>query len=621
MSDNVDSESESISNRLSGRLYDELDVSDPYEKIDRLLEVEYAVEEFDHEGPKSVAIAYPDIYPNGISNTGHQTVYRHVNRRPSWYATRTYEPDEHLKRRLAEDDQPYFTWEDRKPLGDHDVIMFSLSFEELAPNMLSILDHSDVPIWSAYRTDEDPLVICGGPTPNYNPEPYAHFVDCFYVGAAEVGVTTMLDAYDDVDGPETTRREYLKRLAQEEGCYVPEFYHVEYGEHGELTRFEPREPEAKRTISKTRAENVSEDPSYTFFVTPHNHQEKTRFTVEVGRGCAYSCNFCQLGNNYRPKWVDVDDLRDLVEDAAIGHTESLYFIYEASPGDYIMDVYELFDELYEKYGIDVHHGAFTANQANEKVIEIVSKCGPDRLIVAPEAASGEMRSVVGKEGFYEDEEVFETARLCAKYGIPDFGLYLLTGLPGETNEHVREMADLIAETREHMNQDGVLEAHVNPAFPKPQTPFQWAAMQRPEDGREKMAILIEALQEKGLTLELDDISKSVIGYGGFREVVEEADDDVDVVVRSIVGSKMHYTQPIMARGDRRLGDVIYDAYRDGNDVDAWKAALDRYDIDDEIFFRERAEDERLPWSHIQNSMRDSQRLGTWQNVKGIVSDD
>lgn len=604
----------STSGNLSDELYDELETSNPLDKIDRLLEAESRLTEFEFDGEFSTAVVYPDIYPNGIANLSHQNLYKFVNARDRWYATRSYEPDDAQKEYLAESDAPYFTWEDKKPIEDHDLVFVSLSFEELAPKMLSILEHADVPVWSHNRVESDPIVVCGGATPNYNPEPYAHFVDAFYVGEAEIGVPDLLDAYEELAGTDATRRDYLKRFAEEKGVYVPRFYRVDYTDDGELTRWEPVEPEAKPVIEKTNAETIREHPTHSLFVTENVVYDEPSFSIEVGRGCAYSCNFCQYGHNNSARWLDVEDVREIIVDGALEETSIIKLFYEAARVGYLDDLFELVGELHREYDIDVRLGAFTANQMTEEMIEVAAECGQENIIVAPEAAAGEMRYMVGKEEFYEDEDIFRQAELCAEYGIPDFGLYLLMGVPGEERRHVRELGDLIVETRKHVNPDGVLEAHVNPVFPKPLTPFQWARTERPERGVEKMQFLIDYLRDAGLTVDVDNVSKSVIGAERYTASKANENADVDVIVKGIVGTKMHYSQPIMARGDRRVADVIYDAYEMGNDREAWKAALEKNDVDDHAFFRERDESERLPWGFIRNSVEEEHREIMWQGA-------
>lgn len=619
----VESSDRSTSSNLTDDLSEQLDADDAVAEIDSLLESETHVEEYDLDGEYSVGVVYPDIYPNGIANISHQMLYKLVNQREDWYATRTYEPGEDLKRLLEETDQPYFTWEDRKPLGEHDLLFVSLSFEELAPKLLAILDHSDVPIWAANRIDDDPLVVCGGTTPNYNPEPYAHFVDCFYIGESEVGVPTILDAFEEIDAPHTPRRDYLKRFAEEKGIYVPSFYRVDYDEDGTVVRRDAIEPEADLEIEKVNADSIIDNPAHMQIVTPHTVYDEPCFSIELGRGCTMACNFCQYGHNNRsPRWLTVEEVREIIENVALEVTTVLNLIYEASPAGYLDDLFEMLEDLNERREIDVRLGAFTANQVTEHMIEVAAKCGQESIIVAPEAASGSMRAAVGKEGFYDDEDIFRQARLCDKHGIPDFGLYLLNGIPGETMEDMRDLGDLIVETEKNVCDDGVLEAHVNPVFPKPMTPFQWAPMERPERGREKMKHLIEHLEDAGLSLKLDDVSKSVIGAQRYRAAHANQDEENDVIIRSIVGTKMHYTQPILARGDRRICDVLYDAYRDGNDVEAWEQAFERYGIDDELFFRERdAEESELPWGFIQNTLRESERRSMWNRSVEAVSSD
>lgn len=606
---------------LSERFYRTVDAADAFDKIDRLLDAERTTESFDLEGERSVAVGYPDIYENGIANLSHQMIYRMINERAGWYAARTYTPSKRLKKALIAEDRPYFTWEDEKPLDEHDLVTFTLSFEELATKMLSILDYSAIPVRAADRTDDDPLVICGGTTPNYNPEPYAAFVDCFYVGEAEVGLPELLDAYEEATREGDGRRETLKRLASIQGVYVPEFYDIEYEpETGAVREMVAREPEAEGKVYKTVDEDLVEHPAHSIFVTPNVIYDEPTFTLEVERGCAYSCNFCQYGHNNRsPRWMSVEGVVEFLEEKAVEHSDVVKLFYEATSTDYLDRLFAEVDELEREHGIDIRLGAFTANQLTERMVRVAAEGGQQCIIVAPEAASGGMREAIGKDGFYDDEEVFRHARWAAKHGVPNFGLYLLMGLPGETEDDIEDLAELIATTREHANDDGVLEIHVNPVFPKPLTPFQWAPMERPARTVEKLNFLVELLGDHGYDVAVDCVSKAVIGAGYLAD--DEATGGTDIVVKTTSGTKMHYSQPILSRGDRRICEVLLDAYRDGDTVEAWRAAMDRHGLDDEIYFRERDTDENLPWGYIHNNVRPSQREGMWDGAKHAVTSD
>lgn len=604
---------------LSDRVYEDVDAEDAFDKIDRLLDDEIRTDTYDHDGTYSVAVGYPDIYENGIANLSHQRVYNLVNQRDGWYATRTYEPSTRLKKALIKTDQPYFTWEDGKPLDEHDVLTFTLSFEELAPKMLAILDYSDVPIRAADRDEDDPIVVCGGTTPNYNPEPYADFADCFYVGEAEIGVDDILAAYEDSEGED--RHGTLKRLTAERGVYVPSLYDVEYGENGELVDMVALDPEAAGQIYKTVDEDYTDHPAYSTFITPHVIYDEACFTLEVARGCAYSCNFCQYGHNNRsPRWMDVEEVLEFIEGNAVEHADIVKLFYEATEPGYLDRLFKGIGELEREYDIDIRLGAFTANQLTERMVKVAAEGGQQCIIVAPETAQGDLRFVVGKEGFYEDEEIFQHARWAAKHGIPNFGLYMLMGLPGETKDDIEDVADLVENTYVHTNDDGLLEIHINPAFPKPLTPFQWAPMERPERSVEKLDYLVDTLESRGLDVAVDCVSKAVIGAGYLDE--DEQDDDTDVIIKTVNGTKMHYSQPIMSRGDRRIGDVIYDAYRNGDTYEAWQDAMDRHGLDDELYFREREQDETLPWGFIHNNVEPPVRENKWRSVRNrVLSDD
>jgi len=607
-------------NGLSNKFYDSINAEDAFDKIDRLLEAEDIVEEFELAGEYSVAVGYPDIYENGIANLSHQVLYSQINQYDDWFATRTYTPSKRLKKALINSDQPYFTWEDRKPLDEHDILTFTLSFEELAPKLLSILDYSDIPTFAKDRKDEDPIVICGGTTANYNPEPYADFIDCFYIGEARVGVPAILNAYEEAAEKGHGRRKTLKRLCREQGVYVPSFYEVEYSENGELLDMVALEPEAAGKVYKTVDESLVDHPAHSVFITDNIIYDEQCYALEVQRGCAYSCNFCQHGhNNGSSRWMGVNDVIDHIKSEAINHADIIKLFYEATDPGYLDELFAGIEELEANYDIEIRLGAFTANQLTERMIRVAAEGGQQCIIVAPEAASGDMRYAVGKEGFYEDEEVFRHARWSAKHGVPNFGLYLLFGIPGETDQDIADLSEFISETRDHVNSSGILEIHINPVFPKPLTPFQWARMERPEHSIEKLNYLVERLEGKGHNIVVDAVSKAVIGAGYLAEA--EQTEETDIVIKTITGTKMHYSQPILARGDRRVGSALFDAYCAGDTYEAWQDALKKNGLDDEAFFRSRGEDETLPWGFIHNTVSPGLRENKWESVKSRVSED
>lgn len=606
---------------LTESVYDDLDADGPFEKIDQLLAAEHRTFDYDCTGRWSVGVGYPDVYENGIANLSHQVVHKEVNARDGWYASRTYEPSPRLQRALVDAGREYFTWEDRRPLSEHDLVTFTLSFEELATKMLRILDHSGIPLRAADREDDDPLVVCGGTTPNYNPEPYADFVDLFYLGEAEVGVDPILAAYEDAGGRDATRHEHLKTLASIQGVYVPEFYEVEYAEEtGELLDMVATEPEAAGQVYKTVDEEFVDHPAHTSFVTPHVIYDEACFTLEVARGCAYSCNFCQYGHNNRsPRWMDVDAVVEFIEQRAVEHADIVKLFYEATEPGYLDELFEGVGRLEREYGIDIRLGAFTANQLTERMVRVAAEGGQQCIIVAPETAAGDQRFAIGKEGFYDDEEIFQHAEWAAEHGIPNFGLYMLMGIPGETTADIEAVAELISRTRAHTNDDGVLEVHINPVFPKPLTPFQWARMERPERSVEKLETLSEMLSAMGHEVTVDCVSKAVIGAGYLTEREQNADSEI--ILKTVNGTKMHYSQPIIARGDRRVGRLIQRAYERGDTYETWTELMAEADLSDEVFFRERDLDETLPWEFIHNNVEPAVRENKWTSVRDRVESD
>lgn len=310
--------------------------------------------------------------------------------------------------------------------------------------------------------------------------------------------------------------------------------------------------------------------------------------------------------------MDVDSAIEFIEENAVEHAEIIKLFYEATEPGYLDDLFKGVGRLEREYGIDIRLGAFTANQLTERMVRVAAEGGQQCITVAPETASGDLRFAIGKEGFYDDEEVFEHARWAEKYGIPNFGLYMLMGIPGETMADIEDVADFVSETRNHTNSDGVLEVHINPVFPKPLTPFQWVPMERPERSVEKLDALTDMLKARGHTVQVDCVAKAVIGTGYLSE--EEQESDADIIIKTVNGTKMHYSQPIIARGDRRVGELIKEAYARGDTYEVWQELMEKADFDDEIFFRERDVDETLPWGYIHNNVEPAVRENKWESV-------
>lgn len=582
--------------------------------IEKYLESEIRLIDPDKSKPISIALAYPDIYENGLPNLAIQVLYREINKRIDTYATRVYVPDSATKEWLKKTGMPYFTWEDRKPLKEHDIVAFSISFEGLHSYVLEILDLSKIPFFSHERNEDYPLIIAGGPTPSYNPEPIANFMDAIVVGESEEIIHEIIEVYKNFK--HTSKQEILSQLAKIPGIYVPSFYEINYDDKGSVNSFKTLHPNAPLKIKKRIFSRLKENPARSVFITPNTIYKEATFSLEFERGCLYSCPFCQYGINLKPpKWLSIEKAIDIILKEGISHTKIMKIFYEGLPPKYLNKLFRALEFIIDHHKITLRVGAFVENQVTENIIRIIAKTDQRIITVAPETAEGFLRDTLGKKRF-TDEILLHVVEMACKYGIPDFGLYLMMGLVGEGINDIKNMGRLILKVREAMdnngNLDGLLEVHITPFFPKPLTTFQWAPVESIKSLLWKLNLLRKIISEKYKVL-VDTVSKSIVGTGYLEQ--KERNSDYQIIIKTIIGTKIHFIQPILSRGDRRAGKVLLDAYLKGNTLDSWRNAMANANLSPELYFREKSINEVLPWFFLDNNINEKLRIRQWEEIK------
>jgi len=277
--------------------------------------------------------------------------------------------------------------------------------------------------------------------------------------------------------------------------------------------------------------------------------------------------------------------------------------------DYAENLFKEIKKLVEKYKINLKLGSLRADILNEDAIEKVSKAGIKCLIIAPETTEGKLRNLLNK-GRITDQHVFNSVDLAYKHKILDFGLYILICLPKENNKDIINLVSFFEKVKERMikcgNTKGVLEIHINPLFPKPFTPLQWAKMELPEKCNKKLNLIKKELSKK-FTVKEEVIKKSIIGAGALEK-------RSPIVIKTVIGDKILFIQPILSRGDRRIGNVIYEAYKNGDDVKSWKEALNKFSINYKIYFKEKKLNEILPWSMIDSGVNELYLKNEWKKA-------
>ena len=551
------------------------------------------------------AMCFPDVYEIGMSHLGIQILYDMFNRREDTWCERVYSPWMDLDKILKEKNIPLFALESQDPVRDFDFLGITIQFEMCYTNILQILDLSQIPIRASDRTEEDPFVIGGGPCA-YNPEPLAEFFDIFYIGEGETVYDELLDAYREWKKTGGSRKDFLRQAAQIEGLYVPQFYNVTYHEDGTIESFLPNDPSAPERIRKQVVMEVTDAPYPMKPVVPFIKATQDRVVLEIQRGCIRGCRFCQAGMIYRPtRERRVETLKEYARAMLknTGHEE--ISLSSLSSSDY-SSLYELVTFLIDEFkdkGINISLPSLRIDAFSLDVMSKVQDIRKSSLTFAPEAGSQRMRDVINK-GLTE-EEILTGAGEAFEGGWTKVKLYFMLGLPTETEEDMKEIArlsDRVARRYYEIPKDqrhGKCQITASSSFfvPKPFTPFQWASMYTAEEYDRRAHIVNEEFREQ--------LNRKSLKYNWH---------DAQVTV----------LEGVMARGDRRVGAVIEEAYRLGCLFDSWTESF-RNDLwmeafrntDVDISFynqRERGKDEIFPWDFIDIGVSRSFLYREWERA-------
>ncbi len=545
------------------------------------------------KNPESVdirfAMCFPDVYEIGMSHLGIQILYDMFNRRDDVYCERVYSPWIDLDKIMREQKIPLFALESQDPVRDFDFLGITLQYEMCYTNILQILDLAEIPIYAKERGEDAPIVIGGGPCA-YNPEPIADFFDIFYIGEGETVYDELLDAYKENKKQGAGRLSFLERAAQIEGLYVPQFYETSYHEDGTIASFQLINSHAPSLIKKQAEMNLSDTVYPQKPLVPLIKVTQDRVVLEIQRGCIRGCRFCQAGMIYRPiRERSLDFLKERAYEMlkATGHEEISLSSLSSSDYSHLQElVYFLIDEFGTK-GVNISLPSLRIDAFALEVMSKVQDVRKSSLTFAPEAGSQRLRDVINK-GLTE-EIILKGAMEAFQGGWNRVKLYFMLGLPTETEEDIEGIAvlsDKIAREYYTIPKDqrnGKVQIVSSTSFfvPKPFTPFQWTRMATGEEFLEKQRFLNGKMREQ--------LNAKSIKYNW-----HEAE------VTTLEG--------IFARGDRKLCQVIYDAYKDGCIYDAWSEYFDygkwlkhleANGIDYRFYTsRERKKEEILPWDFI-----------------------
>lgn len=529
------------------------------------------------------AFCFPDTYEIGMSHLGMKILYSLTNERENFWCERVFAPDVDFEKLMRENDIPLYGLESLEPIKDFDFIGFTIQYEMCYTNILNMLDLAGVPVKAKDRTALSPIVIGGGPCV-CNPEPIAEFFDMFILGEGEEVNLEVYDLYVEMKKKGASKTEFLEAAAKIEGVYVPAFYDVAYEDDGRVKSFTPNNPNASSTIKKRIIKDMSRVYYPDKFVVPYCEIVHDRAIVEVLRGCIRGCRFCQAGYIYRPlreknTGVICNETKSLCE--STGYEEVSLSSLSTSDHSDIENMLVKLSNYTEEEKINLSLPSMRIDRFSKELMDQIQKVRKSGLTFAPEAGTQRLRDVINKN--ITEDEIFRACKLAFDGGYTAVKLYFMLGLPTETDDDIRGIAELAKKICDlfYQNPNRQRGRHIQISIscatfvPKPFTPFEFEPQATEEEIKHKQEVLLDATRGNR------NVS---VSWSKYRVSVLEA---------------------VLARGDRRISSVIYDAWKSGCKFDSWdeyynyNAWCEAFGINglDMNFYacRKREYDEFFPW--------------------------
>ena len=529
------------------------------------------------------AMCFPDTYEIGMSNLGVRILYGVMNETPGVWCERAFAPWGDMEEEMRKAEIPLYALESGDSLREFDFVGFSLGYEMAYTNVLNMLDLAYIPLHSAERGEEDPIIVAGG-TCAYNGEPLADYIDIFSLGEGEDVTLEMIQLYRQGREAGWSRREYLRRAAHIPGLYVPSLYEISYHEDGTVRSITPLEGAPER-ITKRIVTDLDQAYFPVKTIIPSTDIVHDRVMLEVFRGCIRGCRFCQAGYCYRPvrpRSVDVLVRQGIESCKDSGYQEMT--LSSLSTSDY-RPLTELCDGLLEfcdPRNINLNLPSLRADGFSMSIMQRLQRARRTSITFAPEAGTQRLRDTINKN--VTEKDLLQSCRGAFEGGCRAVKLYFMLGLPTETDEDVLGIADLAQKVyltwKEYaVNRARGVRVTVSTSFfvPKPFTPFQWEGQISMEEYHRRVELLRGAITNRAIQYNWHEMNTS-------------------------------YIEAVLARGDRRLGAALEEVWRSGARLDSWSEyfsferwmeAFRRTGIDPDFYARrERTREEILPWSMV-----------------------
>ncbi|MEJ2657452.1 MAG: TIGR03960 family B12-binding radical SAM protein [Desulfobacterales bacterium] len=548
-------------------------------------------------------LVFPDLYEIGTSHFGIQILYHILNTHSKIAAERVFAPAPDMAAYLRSSGLPLVSLESQKPLGEFDIIGFSLLYELNYTNILNILDLTGIPFLSGQRVSSFPFVVAGGPC-TCNPEPVADFFDAIVIGDGENVIMNMCrDWLEWKDNGCDDKQALLKQWSRIGGVYIPEFFKPKFDREGFqrlIPRFKDHHRIKRAVLGDLNSASFPDKP-----VIPYGRPVHDRLRLEVSRGCTRGCRFCQAGMIYRPvRERSPEKLLSLSEASITATGYEDISLLSLSTGDYscIQSLMEKMMTLYAGRRIALSLTSLRAGTLTPKLMKLLKKVRKTGFTIAPEAGSQRLRDVINKN--ITDKDIIETVNNAFVLGWQVVKLYFMIGLPTETDDDLQSMVELVKKinaVRRKNSRNGHINVSIATFIPKPHTAFQWSSQISLDESKEKISLLKKNLKIPGVRFKWQNPEVSLV-------------------------------EGLWARGDRRLNRLLLAAYENGCQFDGWSDKF-KYRLWEASFLKEgvdvnfyttRIRDTRepLPWDHIDTMILKEYLLKEWDKaIKGEFTAD